>query len=135
YRLLEQRGATMAAGLERRRVEGGRVAWFDITTPFGDTLFRFMETEGEVPVLPDLERVADSRSFQGMFSYGDVDHITSNFLTMQPALSWMRSVLGLEQLWDISFHSQDLGSGHHRGSGLKSIVMYDPESGIKFANN
>lgn len=135
YQLLEERRATMVTGLERRRVEGGQVAWFDITTPLGDTLFRFVETSGEVPVLPDLERVADSRSMAGQFAYGDVDHITSNFLTMQPALSWMSSVMGLEQLWDISFHSQDLVSGHHRGTGLKSIVMYDPESGIKFANN
>lgn len=135
YRLLKERNATMVTGIERRRVEGGGVIWFDFATPLGDTLFRFVQHDGEVPVLPNLERVAHSRNFRGAFSYGDVDHITSNFLTLQPALSWMTNVMGLKQLWDISFHSQDLSHGRESGTGLKSIVMYDPESGIKFANN
>jgi len=56
---------------------------------------------------------------------------------MKPALLWMQHVLGLEQLWEIAFHTNDVAAAGKRdhGSGLKSVVMWDPHSGIKFANN
>jgi 4-hydroxyphenylpyruvate dioxygenase len=49
----------------------------------------------------------------------------------------MEHVLGFEQLWQIAFHTNDVASAEKRshGSGLKSVVMWDPHSGIKFANN
>ena len=43
--------------------------------------------------------------------------------------------MGFEQFWDIQFHTQDIRHSDAKGSGLKSIVMRDPDSGIKFANN
>jgi 4-hydroxyphenylpyruvate dioxygenase len=135
FRTLAKRGAAMLTGIERRRVDRGVVTWFDITTPFGDTLFRFVEHEGDVPVLPGLQRLAEPRRSPITVEYGDVDHITSNFLTLQPALAWMRDVMGLLPLWEIEFHSQNLSAGQAEGTGLKSVVMFDPESGIKFANN
>lgn len=135
YRILVKRRASMLTGIERRRVDKGQVTWFDITTPIGDTVFRFVQHDGDVPVLPDLVRLETPRDGALDIAFGDVDHITSNFLTLQPALAWMKEVLGLQQLWDIEFHSQDLLHGRADGTGLKSVVMYDPESGIKFANN
>ena len=58
---------------------------------------------------------------------------------MKPALLWMQHVLGLEQLWEIAFHTNDVATGtaagREHGSGLKSVVMWDPVSGVKFANN
>src|SRR6185369_3161719 len=75
------------------------------------------------------------------FGFTHIDHLTSNFQTMKPALLWMEHVLGLEALWQIAFHTSDVAGdgvatgGREHGSGLKSVVMWDPGSGIKFANN
>jgi 4-hydroxyphenylpyruvate dioxygenase len=54
---------------------------------------------------------------------------------MQPIIAWYRDVLGFEPFWDISFHTQDVAKERASGSGLRSIVMWDPESGVKFATN
>ncbi len=135
FRLLVQRGATPLSGIERRSVEGGLVTWFDIATAIGDTIFRFVQHEGPTPIMPDLHRLPVPRGGQNRFGISHVDHITANFLTLQPAIAWMETVMGFEQFWDIAFHTQDLGRGHFEGSGLKSIVMWDPHSGLKFANN
>jgi 4-hydroxyphenylpyruvate dioxygenase len=135
FALLNKRGATPITGLERRRVEGTEVTWFDIATPIGDTTFRFISHPGDTPILPNLERVAESRMATNRFGIGEVDHVTSNFLTLKPFISWLQDVLGFEMLWNIEFHTQDVKKGHFEGSGLKSIVMWDPASGVKFANN
>jgi 4-hydroxyphenylpyruvate dioxygenase len=65
-----------------------------------------------------------------------VDHITTNFQTMMPALLWLEYVLGFQRLWDVQFHTRDVARFELRdGSGLRSVVMYDPRSSVKFANN
>ena len=135
FAILARRGATPLTGLERRNVEGGIVTWFDITTAFGDTLFRFVQHEGKTPIMPDLIRLAKPIGGVNCFGISDVDHITTNFLTLTPALMWMEQVMGLERYWEVQFHTQDVKKGNFGGSGLKSVVMWDSESGIKFANN
>lgn len=135
FGLLVARGATPTTGIELRNVEGGAVLWFDIATAFGDTLFRFVQHNGQTPVMPDLIRLDPPPGGSNRFQIGEVDHLTANFLTLKPAISWMEEVLGLEHLWDIDFHTQDVKKGRFGGSGLKSIVMWDPQSGVKFANN
>lgn len=135
FSILNKRGATPITGLERRRVEGTEVTWFDIATPIGDTTFRFVSHTGDTPILPNLERVAESRTASNRFGISEVDHVTSNFLTLRPFISWLRDVMGFEMLWNIEFHTQDIKRGHFQGSGLKSTVMWDPHSGVKFANN
>jgi 4-hydroxyphenylpyruvate dioxygenase len=135
FALLTKRGATPLSGLERRTVEGGVVTWFDIATAFGDTLFRFVQHEGKTPIMPNLVRLPEPRGGKNRFGITHVDHITTNFLTLQPALSWMEHVMGFERYWEIEFHTQDVKRGHFGGSGLKSVVMWDPHSGLKFANN
>jgi 4-hydroxyphenylpyruvate dioxygenase len=135
FKVLSERGATPLTGLERRFVEGGNVVWFDITTAIGDTLFRFVEHTGATPIMPDLVRHEKPKGGANKFGIHSVDHITSNFLTLKPAIMWMEHVLGLERYWGIEFHTQDVKKGNFEGSGLKSIVMWDPESGVKFANN
>lgn len=135
FAILGQRGATPMTGLERRNVEGGRVVWFDIATAFGDTVFRFVEHAGRTPIMPDLVRVDLAGSAKNRFQIREVDHITTNFLTMKPALMWMEEVLGLEPYWTVEFHTQNVKKGQFSGSGLRSVVMWDPPSGIKFANN
>ena len=48
----------------------------------------------------------------------------------------MEHVLGFERYWDVEFHTRDVGRVKLRdGSGLRSVVMWDKNSGLKFANN
>ena len=135
YKLIVERGGTSTTGICHRKVEGGNVAWFDIATAFGDTQFRFVEHQGKTPIMPDLKRLDEPRGGTNRYGIMEVDHITSNFLTLKPALAWMEQVMGFEPYWEVSFHTQDVGKGNFQGSGLKSVVMWSPESGLKFANN
>jgi 4-hydroxyphenylpyruvate dioxygenase len=45
--------------------------------------------------------------------------------------------MGFEQFWEIEFHTEDVKAQQKRdhGSGLRSKVVWDPHSGVKFANN
>ena len=63
------------------------------------------------------------------------DHTTSNFPTLAPAILWLEQVMGFERYWEIEFHTTDVVPDQSHGSGLRSIVMWDPHSGVKFANN
>jgi 4-hydroxyphenylpyruvate dioxygenase len=97
FELLRRRGATMVSGIERRAVEGGVILFFDITTAFGDTLFRFLQCSGPVPQLPGLAHTGLTKHSANRFGIQGVDHITANFLTLKPATMWMEEVLGLER--------------------------------------
>lgn len=133
YDVLLSRGATPISAIEHAASEHGAQSWFDIATPFGDTRMRFVQYEGRRTLWPGLVRSEESE--RNRFGIADIDHVTSNFLTLQPALMWMEKVLGLERYWGIEFHTSDLQTAQGGGSGLKSVVMWDPRSGIKFANN
>jgi 4-hydroxyphenylpyruvate dioxygenase len=136
FKLLEARGATPIDDVRYFKDDGGSLAMFSITTPFGDTTFRFVERRGYQDLYPGIRPVEAPRGGQNRFGFKQFDHVTSNFQTMKPALLWMEHVLGLKQFWEVAFHTVDVNGGAGgRGSGLKSIVMYDPESGVKFANN
>jgi 4-hydroxyphenylpyruvate dioxygenase len=55
---------------------------------------------------------------------------------MAPALLWMEHVLGFQRFWEIAFHTDDVSRRvDEHGSGLRSVVMWDPTSAVKFANN
>lgn len=136
FSLLEQRGGTPIDEVKTHDDgKGGKLRTFSITTPFGDTTFRFVERTDYTTLLPGLVLHDTPRGGKNVFGFEQVDHVTTNFQTMKPALLWMEHVLGLEQLWDVQFHTDDVSTDKSRGSGLRSIVMWDPESGIKFANN
>jgi 4-hydroxyphenylpyruvate dioxygenase len=139
FRLLDQRGATFITDVQRfAGEEGGTLAMFSITTPFGDTTFRFIERRGNGPLFPGFVAApAPAVNTTNQFGFTHIDHLTSNFQTMKPALLWMEHVLGFETFWEIAFHTNDVAAAETRthGSGLKSVVMWDPHSGIKFANN
>jgi 4-hydroxyphenylpyruvate dioxygenase len=136
FRLLDARGGTFITDVQRFSDDGGTLAMFSITTPFGDTTFRFVERRGYSLLFPGFVPVA-APPRANRFGFERIDHITSNFQTMKPALLWMEHVLGLEKLWDISFHTNDVAAAEKRehGSGLKSVVMWDPASQLKLANN
>jgi 4-hydroxyphenylpyruvate dioxygenase len=134
FSLLESRGATPIADIERLEYEAGRFSTFSITTPFGDTTFRFIERRGKTPFYPGMiEREAPRES--NRFGFLRFDHVTSNFQTMMPALLWLEHVLGFERFWDVEFHTRDVKPELREGSGLRSVVMWDPGSGVRFANN
>ena len=135
FALLEERGATPITGVRTFVDDGGTLKTFSITTPFGDTTFRFVERRGYLSLFPGFATYAAPRGGLNRHGFGAIDHITSNFPTMKPALLWMEHVLGLEEYWGVSFHTADVSPDATSGTGLKSTVMWDRESGIKFAHN
>jgi 4-hydroxyphenylpyruvate dioxygenase len=136
FELLERRGGTPIGDIERFEDAGGTLATFSITTPFGDTTFRFNERRGFRGLFPGFVRHEPARGGQNSSGVLGVDHITTNFQTMMPALLWLEYVLGFQRLWDVQFHTRDVARFELRdGSGLRSVVMFDPRSSVKFANN
>jgi len=138
FRLLEQRGGTFITDIQRFSDEkGGRLAMFSITTPFGDTTFRFLQRDGYRALFPGYQPHESPKGGKNRYGLGRIDHITSNFQTMKPMLLWMEHVMGFEEFWGIQFHTEDVTAKQKRehGSGLRSTVMWDPVSGAKFANN
>jgi 4-hydroxyphenylpyruvate dioxygenase len=133
--LLAQRGGTFLGGIQTAEADGGRLSWFAITTPFGDVTFTFLERAGTDAPVPGFARYAAPEGGTNRFGFERVDHITSNFQTMRPMLLWMEHVMGFEVYWDVAFHTVDVSDDQTDGSGLKSVVVWDPESQVKFANN
>lgn len=134
--LLEARGGTfLQATEELPTLDGGRMKLFSITTPFGDVTFRFVEKDDTTSLYPGFERYETPKGGQNRFGIKRLDHVTSNFQTMRPMLLWMEQVMGFEVYWDVAFHTVDLSDDQTDGSGLKSVVVWDPESQVKFANN
>lgn len=136
FELLDRNGGTPITAVQEHRDEGGELATFAITTPFGDTTFRFIESRGHRGLFPGMECYEQPRGGGNRFGFTGIDHITSNFQTMKPALLWLEHVLGFEPFWNIEFHTQDVATKRMaNGSGLRSQVMWEPRSGTKFANN
>jgi len=135
FAVLEERGATIVDDVRWAEDAGGRLGHFAVTTPFGEAMFQFIERDGYSDPFPGLKRFETPRGGDNAFGFRDYDHVTSNFLTLAPMVRWCEEVLGLEQYWDIQFHTDDVAPDNDHGSGLKSIVLWDPHSGVKFANN
>jgi 4-hydroxyphenylpyruvate dioxygenase len=135
FDLLEKRGGTPIGDIARERDQTGEIAFFSIATPFGDTTFRFIERRGYRPLFPGFLAHDAPRGGRNLFGFTGFDHTTSNFQTMSPALLWLEHVLGFERYWHVEFHTSDVDPDQAHGSGLRSVVMWDPVSGVKFANN
>ena len=136
--VLEPRGGTLLAEpLLERDENGGSYRSVESATPLGDVAFRFVERRNYRKFAPSFEDVGDGHSARpdNKFGIATIDHATSNGLTMQPIIAWYRDVLGFEPFWEISFHTEDVAKQRASGSGLRSIVMWDPKSGVKFATN
>jgi 4-hydroxyphenylpyruvate dioxygenase len=138
WKLLEARGGTIIDDQLQRFTDdqGGKLAFFSITTPFGNTTFRFIQRDGYAAQYPGYVAHAAPKGGKNRFGFAKVDHITSNFRTLQPMVLWMKHVMGFEEFWNIAFHTEEeIDKGNQHGTGLKSIVMWDPVSTVKFANN
>lgn len=132
-RALEQRSATFCTGIQTAQDQNAHpYRWFDLATPLGAVRFRFIERAPEA--LPPGFAPVEPGGRRNRHGFQVIDHVTSNFLTIEPFVSWLRDVLGFEEYWRVHFHTHDINP-QTGGSGLASIVMWDPESGIKFANN
>ena len=105
---------------------------FEIATPIGEVRFRFVERAADG--LPPGFTAIDPGAPANTNGFQVIDHITSNFLTLEPHVTWLRDVMGFEEYWRVHFHTSDINPDTG-GSGLVSKVMWDAESGIKFANN
>lgn len=135
---LEKRGGTLLADpLTDKDESGGTYRSVEIATPLGDVAFRFIERTSYKRFAPGFIDVGAGHGVDpvNMFGIKQIDHVTSNGLTMQPIIAWYRDVLGMQPFWDISFHTKDVAKERASGSGLKSIVMWDPVSHVKFATN
>jgi 4-hydroxyphenylpyruvate dioxygenase len=135
FRELERLGGTAIEEVQNLSDADGVVSTFSITTPFGDTTFRFVERHSYRGLFPGIVRYPTPQGGSNRFGLDGFDHVTSNFQTMKPALLWLEHVLGFRDLWHVQFHTTDVASHEHEGSGLRSVVMWEPASGIKFANN
>ena len=135
---LEKRGGTFISDpVEDKDARGGRYRAVEIATPLGDVCFRFVERSDYRAFAPGFvdSGVGNVGRPDNRFGIAAMDHVTSNGLTMQPIIAWYRDVLGMEPFWEITFHTEDVAKSFKAGSGLKSIVMWDPVSGVKFATN
>ena len=133
FALIEERGGTPIDEIQTFTDDGGTLRQFSITTPFGDCTFRFRQRDGFTTLFPGA--VPHQGGGQNKFGFQEIDHVTSNFQTMKPMLLWLEHLLGFEQMWEVEFHTSDVDPKRKTGSGLKSIVMWDPVSQTKFANN
>jgi 4-hydroxyphenylpyruvate dioxygenase len=137
WRFLAERGGTPIHEIAETRDRDGRFRHFSITTAIGDVAFRFVERTDYAGFAPGFEAIEAPASYAPpAFGFKKVDHITNNAPTMAPVKLWFEHVLGFEQCWEIEFHTND---GNQRakksGTGLKSVVMWDPRSGLKFPIN
>lgn len=132
-RVLGERNATFCGEVTVSEDSQGRpYRFFDIATPLGDVRFRFVERAADA--LPPGFELNDATGQANSNGFQVIDHITSNFLTLEPHITWLRDVMGFSEYWRVHFHTADINPATG-GSGLASTVMWDPESGIKFANN
>lgn len=133
FKTLEERGATIMSDITTIEEDGGTWRTFFIATPLGNTTYGFVQRDGYTRHAPGFDMVTEGGT--NKYDFAGVDHLTSNMRTLKPFIDWCKSVMGFEQFWDISFHTVDIDPTRTSGSGLKSIVVWDPTSGVKFANN
>lgn len=112
--------------------------WYEtaIATALDDVGFRFIEESHYDQFAPGFKWINQEKNKPNSFGLDlGIDHVTCNGRSMHAITEFYRHCLGFEQYWGIEFHTThhkpDLGTG----SGLESIVMWDKESGIKFATN
>lgn len=137
-RLLESRGATLIDEPVTHRDGGGIYREAVIATPIGDVNYVFVQREGYAGFAPGYVSCSPAgieKPLKTPYRWGHLDHVTSNVRSLRPLALWYEEVLGLERYWQVEFHTSDIAPPGYPGSGLRSIVMWDPVSKIKFASN
>jgi len=116
---LESRGANLIGEPANGEVR--------VASPLGDVEYSFVDSAHK-----GIKGVAGKPANRHQFTH--MDHITSNTRDMRSLTNWYRDVLGFEHYWDVRFHTKD-ANPDAVGSGLNSIVMWEPHSNVKFATN
>ncbi|MBW3584065.1 MAG: 4-hydroxyphenylpyruvate dioxygenase [Euryarchaeota archaeon] len=132
---LDARKACFTHDPVEERLSGGTYKEINITGPLGDVDYTFIERGGNVDQWAPGMDVVVGEGGENRFGLAAMDHVTSNIRSMMAAVLFYRDVLGFEHFWDIDFHTQDSKPDATTGSGLRSIVMADPDSLVKFATN
>jgi 4-hydroxyphenylpyruvate dioxygenase len=133
---LAERKAPFLYDIQEHRVDGGLWRETAIATPLSDAGFRFIEKSNYTCFAPGFEWTADWNTVGGnKYQFEDIDHVTCNMRAMIGLTEFYRHCLGFERYWGIDFHTAHHNPDGGTGSGLESIVMWDPQSGIKFATN
>lgn len=142
WKTLDKRGANFISEPEGKKGYQS----FGIASPLDDVEYRFLEKEGAVvpdeapgertqgAVDPRMQAVAGQVA-GNRHQFTHMDHVTNNTREMRSLTNWYRDILGFEHFWDIRFHTRDSKPDMDGGSGLQSIVMWDPTCNVKFANN
>ncbi|MCO4763707.1 MAG: VOC family protein [Myxococcales bacterium] len=139
WSFLTNRDATPIHAISESRVgtgtQQGRFRHFSITTALGDVTFRFIQIDDWDGFAPGYERLPAPTGVVNPMGFTKVDHITCNAQTMAGYKLWLQHVMGMEQCWEIEFHTEDIKQGGDMGTGLRSVVMWDPRSGLKYPIN
>ncbi len=108
-----------------------------IATAIDDVGFRFIEEKKFDAFAPGFQWTNENakKSPNPIGLDIGIDHVTCNGRSMHSITEFYRHCLGFEQYWGIEFHTAHFKPELGTGSGLESIVMWDKESGIKFATN
>ncbi len=132
---LSERKANLIAEPREERLAGGTYKEASITGPLGDVDYTFVQRGDNLDQWsPDVDPVVGEGGANA-FGLAAMDHVTSNTRSMMSAVCFYREVLGFEDFWNIEFHTQDSKPDATKGSGLRSIVVADPDAMIKFATN
>ncbi|MES2615915.1 MAG: VOC family protein, partial [Bdellovibrionota bacterium] len=113
--------------------------WRETATATGidDVGFRFIEENNFEHFAPGFHWINKNiKNSPNVFGLDlGIDHVTCNGRSMHAITEFYRHCLGMVPYWGIEFHTHHQEQQSGTGSGLESIVMWDPESGIKFATN
>jgi len=131
---LLERHATPTGHTTTQSIGDGEWREFCIATPLGDVEFCFVacsDSSGELMAGMEPDGLFDAgRNPLGLLGF---DHMTSNMRTLMPTIAFCEHVMGFQRCWDVHFHTEDIRPGV--GTGLKSVVMWDEQSGVKMALN
>jgi 4-hydroxyphenylpyruvate dioxygenase len=134
WNTLAARDATFVTDRIDTQTETGPARYFVIATPLGDVNFTFLERP-DGPFVPPGFQITGQAKARHPLGITGIDHITSNLRMLRPWIDFLRDMCDCEQYWKVQFHTHDLRPDMKGGSGLRSLVMWDPRSGLKFANN
>lgn len=134
WQVLSARDATFITDRLDAKTEIGPARYFVIATPLGDVNITFLERTDGPFVPPGYHKTGTCREKHPLGITG-IDHLTSNMRVLRPWIDFLRDMLDCEPYWKVAFHTNDLRPGLASGSGLRSTVMWEPRSGLKFANN
>ena len=109
--------ATPIHGIRETRTKDGRFCHFSITTAIGDVSFRFVQREDHEGFAPGFDTLLTDVPASPL-GFRKIDHVTNN-ASVAPIKLWMQYVLGMEQCWDIEFHTNDVTHDATTGTGLR----------------